>query len=726
MALTKLDYLRIAERVEAMYMNCSTQLILNIVRHLASGKGLDTAEWQIKKLSEMQALTRESMEIIAANTGKRREAVEQAFREVFGIGLADTEKVLQAAVKAGKLMPVPSVEESAAMRDLLQAYIGQADDTLNLVNTVMLDSTLNRYRIAVNQISAESQAEAVRILQRLGANSGDELATKLAYTQNVLNTQSTGVVTGAVARQKAVRDAIKDLASKGITGYVDRGGHNWTPEAYVNMDIRTTAHNVAIEAQKQRSAEYGVSTFQISTKAGARPLCAPYQGWICSWDGSGGVVHDLYGKEYQVHGINETSYGEAAGIFGVNCGHFPETFVDGYSIPRYEELTPEQEKQNEIEYAQSQQQRELEREIRQAKAEAAAYSAAGDKEAFQKAAAKVKEKQNDYKQFCEQTGRTPRPDRTQVSTYSRSEASKANAAAKNVNPQLTNKTASTKELGYSVKGLRDPHDTRPRQSMFNTYEEYEKAKAEYKERVDEYNRKLDEATEKATSVQRFNSKSEVTEWAKSQGITIDDVALENLDIRVFNESSYALDDLFKRFPEVKSYWVEDSDGTLFKTPMFKLGVTNDSSALLSANGGINFSKDFGNYYEIMMKRSLAQQTDGFNVVGDGTFSTLIRHEYGHNVQTYIEMSMSNKYHYMVHDWRKNFSTFDEFMSAQNAYRNERDKYLTELRNLANLKGSSEYSNTNIGELFAEGFAEYASGGKTEFGIAFGEFLKRWY
>ena len=457
MALTKLDYLRIAERVEAMYMNCSTQLILNIVRHLASGKGLDTAEWQIKKLSEMQSLTRESMEIIAANTGKRREAVEQAFREVFGIGLADTEKVLQAAVKAGKLFPVPSVEESEAMRQLLQAYIGQADDALNLVNTVMLDSTLSRYRYYVNQIDTESQKEAARILQKLGATDEKGLGTNLAYTQNVLNTQSTGVVTGAVARQKAVRDAIKDLASKGITGFVDAGGHHWTPEAYVNMDIRTTAHNVAIEAQKQRSAEYGVSTFQISTHAGARPLCAPYQGWICSWDNGGGTVTDLYGKEYQVHGINETSYGEAAGIFGINCGHFPETFVDGYSIPRYEELTPEQEKQNEIEYAQSQQQRELEREIRQAKTEAAAYSAAGDKEAFQKAAAKVKEKQNDYKQFCEQTGRTPRTDRTQVSTYSRSEASKVSWSnrknptepkpprdftKKNVNPQLTKQGAS--------------------------------------------------------------------------------------------------------------------------------------------------------------------------------------------------------------------------------------------------------------------------------------------
>lgn len=727
MALTKLDYLRIAERVEAMYMNCSTQLILNIVRHLASGKGLSTAEWQLKKLSEMQSLTRESMEIIAANTGKRREAVEQAFREVFGIGLADTEKVLQAAVKAGKLMPVPSVEDSEAMRQLLQAYVGQADDALNLVNTVMLDSTLSRYRYYVNQIDTESQKKAAEILAKLGATDEKSLANNLAYTQNVLNTQSTGVVTGAVARQKAVRDAIKDLAAKGITGFVDAGGHHWTPEAYVNMDIRTTAHNVAIEAQKQRSAEYGVSTFQISTHAGARPLCAPYQGWICSWDNGGGTVTDLYGKEYQVHGINETSYGEAAGIFGINCGHFPETFVDGFSIPRYEELTPEQEKQNEIEYDQSQQQRELEREIRQAKTEAAAYNAAGDKAEFQKAAAKVKEKQTDYKQFCEQTGRTPRPDRTQVSTYSRSEASKVSwSNRKNPTEPKPPRDFTPKNLGYSVKGLRDPFDTRPRQSMFDTYEEYEKAKAEYKERVDEYKRKLDEAVEKATSVKRFNSKSEVTEWAKSQGITIDDVALENLDIRVFNESSYALDDLFKRFPDVKSYWIEDSDGTLFKTPMFKIGVTDDSSALLSANGGINFSKDFGNYYEIMMKRSLAQQTDGFNVVGDGTFSTLIRHEYGHNVQTYIEMTMSHKYHYMVQDWHKNFSTFDEFMSAQNAYRNERDKYLTELRNLANLKGSSEYSNTNIGELFAEGFAEYASGGKTEFGNAFGEFLKRWY
>ena len=492
MALTKLDYLRLAESVEAMYMNCSTQLIINIARHLGTGKGLSTAEWQIKKLSEMQSLTAESMEIIAANTGKRHEAVERVFREILGIGVADTEKVLQAAVKAGKLSPVPSIEDSDAMRNLLQAYIAQADDTLNMVNTVMLQHTLDQYRYNVNQITVKAQQEAAEIAKRLGASDEQGVINSLAYTQNVLNTDTTNVVTGAISRQKALRDACKELASRGITGFVDAGGHHWSAEAYVNMDIRTTAHNVAIEAQRERSAEYGVSTFQISTHAGARPLCAPYQGWICSWDNTGGTVTDLYGKEYQVHPINSTSYGEAAGIFGINCGHFPETFVDGFSIPRYHELTPEEEARNKIEYAQSQQQRELEREIREAKTNAASLAAANDPEAFKKAAAKVKEKQNDYKQFCEQTGRTPRPDRTQVTSYNRSVSGRVTWSnrknptppkpPKNVNPKLT-LPQKQDDIFKNVKGLTDDF----KKGMAETLDkcQFQEAKDLYKKFADE-------------------------------------------------------------------------------------------------------------------------------------------------------------------------------------------------------------------------------------------------
>ena len=136
-----------------------------------------------------------------------------------------------------------------------------------------------------------------------------------------------------------------------------------------------------------------------------------------------------------MHNINETSYGQPAGLFGINCGHNPLTFVPGYSVPRAQELTPAEEQENALQYAQSQQQRYLEREVRHAKTEALAYDAAGDKEGFVLASQKVKQTQADYAAFCKQTGRTPRTDRLQVYGYNRSVSGKATAATRGYKPQ---------------------------------------------------------------------------------------------------------------------------------------------------------------------------------------------------------------------------------------------------------------------------------------------------
>ena len=118
----------------------------------------------------------------------------------------------------------------------------------------------------------------------------------------------------------------------------------------------------------------------------------------------------------------------------INCGHNPVTFVDGFSYPRYEET--QDAEANAAEYRESQKQRYYEREVRQAKLEAIAQDAAGNKDAFNKAAAKVRQANANYKEFCKETGRTPRPDRLQVYTseqgtgYNRSISSKATWAAK--------------------------------------------------------------------------------------------------------------------------------------------------------------------------------------------------------------------------------------------------------------------------------------------------------
>ena len=444
--LTRNDVLTITEPIETMYADCQAQLLINISKHFAGGY-LPTAEWEAKMLSEMGALTQESVEIIAANTGQAPEAIKKAITEGMGIEVADAEKVLKGAAKAGKIQgATESWQASPRVQSVVGSLTEQAKEDFNVVNTVMLESTRNRYAASIQYCRDE---ESKLIEKLMSVNNAQELEGQLSKVQRSLNASTASVAIGAEARQAAVRRTIKQLADQGITGYIDAGGHHWSPEAYINMDIRTTVHNAAIQGQQARSADYGVSTFQISSHAGARPLCEPYQGKFYSWDGSSGVVEDYNGKEYAYESIYDTTYEQPAGIFGINCGHSPQTFVSGYSIPRYE---PTQDfDKNAEEYALSQRQRYMEREIRKSKTEALCHEASGDKEAFEKTAAKIKQQNANYKAFCSENGRTPRMDRTQVYGYNRSVSGKATQAIR-ANNDLPFNVADNNAVGTNILG----------------------------------------------------------------------------------------------------------------------------------------------------------------------------------------------------------------------------------------------------------------------------------
>lgn len=425
MALTPNDILRISEPVEQMYMDCTSQLLINLSKHFKSNTALSTREYETQKLSELGELTNESIEIIAANTGRAPEEIKKAVTEGMGLEIQETEKVCQAAAAKGTIQSATtSWQASERVKAVVDNLVEQATEDSNIVNTVMLNSTRERY---VQAVQYATQEEA-KILATYGAMDVATLESKLQLTQGVLNQATLSTAIGAEARTQAVRRAVEMVVSQGITGYIDAGGHKWSPEAYINMDIRTTVHNAAVQGQKARSADYDVQTFQISSHAGARPLCAPYQGKIYSWDGSTGVVTDLYGVQYPYEGIGNTSYGQPAGIFGINCGHRPVTFVDGYSRPRFEPTQDEEE--NKKQYELSQKQRYLERQIRDEKTKALCYDAAGDKEAFDKAALRIKEKNTQYKEFCKANNLTQRPSNTQVYGYNKNISNKANTSAK--------------------------------------------------------------------------------------------------------------------------------------------------------------------------------------------------------------------------------------------------------------------------------------------------------
>ena len=267
-----------------------------------------------------------------------------------------------------------------------RAFYTQSADKLNLVNTVMLESTEQAYTGAVIDI-----------------------ATRINATQGILNTQTGEVVTGVTSMNKAVHDGVQRMVKNGLTGFIDHGGHKWSPEAYVAMDIRTTMANTARAAVWERQEAYGNDLYQVSYHDGARPLCYPWQGKVISRADFSRDVEDEDGNTVHVYAQSETSYGEAAGLFGINCKHYPIPFVPGFSRIR----PPEQDDEtNAREYEESQEQRRLERQLRYEKRDLAVLKAEGaTDEAIKAQRIRVKNARTNLDTFCEETGRARRSSR---------------------------------------------------------------------------------------------------------------------------------------------------------------------------------------------------------------------------------------------------------------------------------------------------------------------------
>jgi hypothetical protein len=293
------------------------------------------------------------------------------------------------------------------MRGILIYYSSQAAVQTNLVNTVMLTDSLNAYRRVVSRVAASQSALR-------------------SVSQGILNTTTGEVLTGVSSLQAAVRDAVKQMAQEGISGFIDKAGHRWTPDAYVEMAIRTTAGNVAREAVFQQNRAFGVDLVIVPVHAIARPLCAPYQGWVISMSNESGITTDADGTRIRVHPVRDTTYGQPAALWGINCSHQPDPFIPGWS----ESEQPIRESEVNARYEQTQKQRYYEQQVKKWKRAAIAADASDDKEAFAAAAAKVKQKQIALKAYCQQSDLPYDSTRTQVYGYNQSISGKATQAVR--------------------------------------------------------------------------------------------------------------------------------------------------------------------------------------------------------------------------------------------------------------------------------------------------------
>ncbi|MBQ1804807.1 MAG: hypothetical protein II010_02795 [Oscillospiraceae bacterium] len=375
-----------------VYASVTDRILINLARYFPyvkdSGEVKGAFEYQARLLAKMGQVNRETAQIIAGSLAGADEALRQSLEASILDALKNEEPKLRKAAEQG-LLHGPGFlppEVDAGTMQAFKAYYRQSADKLNLVNTVMLESTQQAYAATVADVTA-----------------------RISRTQGILNEETGEVVTGATSWNQAVRDGVRKMVDNGLTGFVDHGGHRWSPEAYVAMDTRTTMFNTARAAVAERAEQYGANLYQVSSHAGARPLCYPWQGKVISRDDWSGEVEDLDGNKVHVYAQSETSYGEPAGLFGINCKHYPMTFIPGFSTLKGEPQDPEE---NAKTYAESQQQRALERKLREEKRDLEVMKAQGaDPESIKAQRQRVRSASTAIDDFCEETGRTRRRNR---------------------------------------------------------------------------------------------------------------------------------------------------------------------------------------------------------------------------------------------------------------------------------------------------------------------------
>lgn len=380
--ITRAEEVDLSGEIEDIYGTAVDKILKNISNHMWRDAP-STQMWEVNRLAEMDEMTAETAAIIRRETSRAPAKVRASVEKAIAYSMDGVEPKLAKAAKDGFLTaPMTDVLSSQRMKDLVTSLVKQATSKLNLTNTTMLESGVGAYKSAVTK--------TVEIV-----SSKTENALKTALNDAVASERM-----GIETRRQAISDVLKEVADNGIAGMVDSAGREWTPEAYVNMNIRSTIQRSATESVFERMADYGDNIIQCSTHANCRPEHYPYQGKYFSTDGTTGTFEDANGVEHEYEPIENTDDwdGPTSLFTGINCQHEPLPVTPGISTPAYVPEEAEQTKaENDKGYALRQEQRSLERDIRAAKREQIVQQPGTD--AYKAAGAKVREAQANIRAF---------------------------------------------------------------------------------------------------------------------------------------------------------------------------------------------------------------------------------------------------------------------------------------------------------------------------------------
>lgn len=301
-------------------INLYTEAELALMSMLAQAivAGIDTPEWEARQPAEMLRF-RQQAQLLALQLQSQMPAlVEGAVAGAAERGREAADEDLKALPKAP---PVPPVTPDRDRKTRAAIYAGQQ----------VLSTVTARIPGAAGELHSQVTTQ---IIARHSGQTGTRL--------------------------DAAQQALDILTKRGVTGFRDAAGRNWSLASYIEMKSRTIVNQELIDGHTDRMLERGQNLIVVSSHSNPAPQCQPFEGQVLSLDGEAGTVvrpNATGGRAVKVKIKATLREARSKGFQHPRCAHAISAFIPGGS--RTFETKPDPEG-----YAASQKQRAMERDIR--------------------------------------------------------------------------------------------------------------------------------------------------------------------------------------------------------------------------------------------------------------------------------------------------------------------------------------------------------------------------
>lgn len=281
--------------------------------------------------------------------------------------------------------------------------VEKANSTIIQKYNRLIIPEVNKIALGINStgVTTKSITSIINSFKRNASRFVNYTNTQCLQTSNtkyldIVNTAYLDVETGLRTFQQSVTRATKQLADEGIRIQSYETGNTINVRSGVARNIRTQTAKSARDIQDSYANDFNLSLFEVSSHAGARPLCFPDQGRIFDESGNNGEIKDINGKTYKYSSVGSSSIGNVAGLFGINCTHMKYYIEDGLFTKTFDVY---KKKENDIIYAYDQKVNYYKNEIEKEKRRLEGFEKTNNKVEQKLSNERLKEKRKKLREF---------------------------------------------------------------------------------------------------------------------------------------------------------------------------------------------------------------------------------------------------------------------------------------------------------------------------------------